>query len=52
MDVIIKTLHQELSNTLLSETIDVLSSLFQEKHVPIFMSTARNLIKELRQVCG
>lgn len=37
----------ELSSKLLHEAMDVLASLFQEKHVSIYHSTAKNIMKQL-----
>ena len=37
----------ELSSSLLHEAMDILSSLFQEKHVNIYQSTAKNIMKQL-----
>jgi hypothetical protein len=49
VDIIFRILTSELSSgsKLLAESVDVLSSLFQEKHVDIFKSTAKKVIKQL-----
>lgn len=47
VDKILRLLHVVLPGPLLRETVEVLSSLFQEKHVGVYNSTAKNIMKEL-----
>jgi hypothetical protein len=47
VDIILKILMGELSKKLLQEALEALSFLFQEKHVDMYHSTARNIIKQL-----
>lgn len=47
VDSILLILISELSSKLLNEALDVLATLFQEKHEAIFHSTARNIIRQL-----